>query len=225
MSNTDNNIDIPNDWLIELKKSISTPDLLKPLEFIKQKRMDDICIFPSDFNIFNAFKMCSFKNTKVVVFGQDPYHQEGFANGLAFSVNIGNKIPASLRNIYTEIETDLGSLDCSSGDLEGWARQGVLLLNSALSVEQSKPGSHADIGWDKLINSVINSINLKGGVVFLLWGAHAISKRNLIDERINHVLTAPHPSPLSAYRGFFGCKHFSKTNELLANKKLAPITW
>ena len=225
MSNKDIKIDLPRNWLIELKKSISLADLSKPLEHVITDRMADISVFPSDADMFNAFKMCPFKNTKVVIFGQDPYHQEGVANGLAFSVNSGKKIPASLRNIYKEIESDLGSLDCSSGDLKSWAYQGVLLLNSALSVEQSKPGSHANIGWDKLINSVINSINFKGDVIFLLWGAHAISKRNLIDEKVNHVLIAPHPSPLSAYRGFFGCRHFSKTNKLLADKNIAPIIW
>ena len=170
MSNKDIKIDLPRNWLIELKKSISLADLSKPLEHVITDRMADISVFPSDADMFNAFKMCPFKNTKVVIFGQDPYHQEGVANGLAFSVNSGKKIPASLRNIYKEIESDLGSLDCSSGDLKSWAYQGVLLLNSALSVEQSKPGSHANIGWDKLINSVINSINFKGDVIFLLWG-------------------------------------------------------
>tara|TARA_B110000046_G_C12818472_1_gene324325 strand:- start:14 stop:691 length:678 start_codon:yes stop_codon:yes gene_type:complete len=225
MSNKDISIDLPSNWLAEIQKSISRADLVKPLEHIIHDRAANISVFPPDVDMFNAFKMCPFNNTKVVLFGQDPYHQEGFANGLAFSVNNGKKIPASLRNIYKEIESDLGNLECSSGDLKSWACQGVLLLNSALSVKQSKPGSHAGIGWDKLTNSVINSINSKGDVIFLLWGAHAISKRSLIDEKVNHVLTAPHPSPLSAYRGFFGCRHFSKTNKLLAAKNIAPIIW
>ena len=167
-------------------------------------------------DIYNAFKLCSFKDTKVVILGQDPYHQKGVANGLAFSVNKGKKIPASLRNIYKEIHSDLGVVTHHSGDLSSWARQGVLLINFSLTVEDSKPGSHFSIGWSNVVESVIEILNKKHNLVYLLWGANSISKRHLINETRHVVFTAPHPSPLSAYRGFLGCPKPDLTSRLPA---------
>ncbi|MDA9032926.1 uracil-DNA glycosylase [Gammaproteobacteria bacterium] len=182
-------------------------------------------VYPPVDKIFNAFNLCSFDNTKVVIFGQDPYHQKGLANGLAFAVNKGNKIPPSLRNIYKEIHDDLGFCYHNLGNLEEWARQGVLLLNTSLSVIDSLPGSHSNIGWSMLIDSVIQILSNKRDVIFLLWGSSSAEKEYLIDSEVNYVLKSSHPSPLSSYRGFFGCKHFSKTNDILLNMNKSPIKW
>jgi uracil-DNA glycosylase len=185
---------------------------------------EKISIAPKLENIFKAFEYCSFQKTKVVIFGQDPYFQPGVANGLAFSVNKDQAIPSSLRNIYKEIKNDLGVVSNFDGDLRTWSRQGVLLLNSALTVEDHKPGSHSDIGWNDFIFDVIDSLNKKGKVVFMLWGNNAKKYLDRIDNA-NLVLTTSHPSPLSAYRGFFGCKHFSKCNKYLKQNNRKLIDW
>ena len=216
---------IPNDWDHELRKngiSFNLSELINKLLSLQEAGKE---IYPAFKDIYKAFELCSFSNTKVVIFGQDPYHQPGLANGLAFAVNNGKKIPSSLKNIYKEILDDIGDCVYSSGNLEQWAAQGVLLLNSSLTVNKSEAGSHKSIGWNILIDSVIDLLNIKGGVIFLLWGRDAQEKEKLINKNVNHILKSSHPSPLSSYRGFFGCKHFSLTNELLIKNKKQPILW
>ncbi len=183
-------------------------------------------IFPPEPLIFNACNHCSFENVKVVILGQDPYHGPGQAHGLAFSVQDAVPIPPSLRNIYQEIVSDIGGEVPGSGNLERWSKQGVLLLNTTLTVEPGEAGSHAGWGWEQFTDRVIETISTKkSGVVFLLWGKHAQSKLTLIDTKKHLALEAAHPSPLSAYRGFFGCKHFSQTNDYLISQSLTPINW
>ena len=183
-------------------------------------------IFPKEKDVFNAFKKTSFLDCKVVILGQDPYHGKNQANGLAFSVNQSIKIPPSLRNIFKELKSDLGIENINSGNLESWSNEGVLLLNSTLTVRENEAGSHKDLRWDDFTDTVITKLsNKKEQVIFLLWGSFAQRKSTLIDQEKNIVLIAPHPSPLSAYKGFFGCKHFSKTNKLLIKNKQKPINW
>lgn len=203
--------------------------------FQNEERKKGKKIYPATENIFNAFKLTSFENLKVVILGQDPYHGPGQAEGLSFSVPVGVTSPPSLKNIFKELDSDLQNKDNllengfkipAHGHLAKWAEQGVLLLNTVLTVEESKPGSHANRGWETFTDFVIESIsNKKDHVVFLLWGNYAKSKTSLIDITKHTVLTAAHPSPLSAYNGFFGCKHFSKTNESLMKHNQKPIDW
>lgn len=183
-------------------------------------------VYPPPKFIFNAFALCPFEQVKVVILGQDPYHGPGQAHGLSFSVPDGVTIPPSLRNIYKEIESDLGKKIPESGNLEHWAKQGVLLLNASLTVQKSQPNSHQPLGWELFTDAAIRAVSEeKEHVVFLLWGKFAQNKEGLIDVSKHLVLKAPHPSPFSADRGFFGCQHFSKTNEYLKNHKLKPIDW
>lgn len=183
-------------------------------------------VFPPPKLLFNAFSHCPFNQVSVVILGQDPYHNIGQAHGLAFSVPDGIAIPPSLVNIYKELATDVGKPIPQTGNLEHWANQGILLLNTTLSVRAHEAFSHQGFGWEQFTDAVITTISSKKEhVVFLLWGAPAIKKRGLIDETKHLVLTAPHPSPLSAYRGFFGCKHFSQTNSYLKQHGLPEITW
>ncbi|CAC9934142.1 uracil-DNA glycosylase [Aedoeadaptatus coxii] len=182
-------------------------------------------IFPEAQNIFRAMRLTSFGDTKVVILGQDPYHGEGQAQGLSFSVPKGMKLPPSLVNIYKELEEDMG-IKREDGDLTPWAKQGVLLLNTTLTVRSGQPLSHGKIGWEIFTDKVIQCIgNKKEPVVFILWGAHARGKKRLIHNKEHLILESPHPSPLSAYRGFFGCKCFSKTNDYLRKRGVAPIDW
>lgn len=182
-------------------------------------------IYPPSDLIFNAFNLTPFNKVKVVILGQDPYHQPNQAMGLSFSVPSSVKIPPSLKNIYKEIQDDLGIIEPNSGDLTYWAKQGVLLLNATLTVEANKPNSHSNLGWQTFTDSVIEKISKeKDNVVFLLWGNYAKAKINLIDQNRHFILSAPHPSPL-ARGGFFGCKHFSKTNEILSKIGKTPIDW
>ncbi|MDC1073901.1 uracil-DNA glycosylase [Gammaproteobacteria bacterium] len=218
-------IKLPQSWEKELKNIKLKDNIYSPLNQICLDINKGHDVYPPVDKIFNAFNLCSFDNTKVVIFGQDPYHQKGLANGLAFAVNKGNKIPPSLRNIYKEIHDDLGFCYHNLGNLEEWARQGVLLLNTSLSVIDSLPGSHSNIGWSVLIDSVIQILSNKRDVIFLLWGSSSAEKEYLIDSEVNYVLKSSHPSPLSSYRGFFGCKHFSKTNDILLNMNKSPIKW
>ena len=219
------NIKLPQSWEKELKNIKPKDNVYSPLNQICLDINKGHDVYPPLDEIFYAFNLCSFDNTKVVIFGQDPYHQKGLANGLAFAVNKGNKIPPSLRNIYKEIHDDLGFCYHNLGNLEEWARQGVLLLNTSLSVIDSLPGSHSNIGWSMLIDSVIQILSNKRDVIFLLWGSSSAKKEYLIDSEVNYVLKSSHPSPLSSYRGFFGCKHFSKTNDILLNMNKSPIKW
>ena len=183
-------------------------------------------VFPPRNYIFNALKLTPYENVKVVIMGQDPYHGEGEAHGLSFSVQKGIKIPPSLQNIYKELKDDLGIPIRSEGDLTGWAKEGVLLLNAVLTVEKDKPASHRNYGWEKLTDYIIKVINLKKEpVVFILWGNFAKEKKALITNPIHYVITSAHPSPLSASHGFFGSKPFSKCNQFLESKGITPINW
>jgi uracil-DNA glycosylase len=206
----------------ELKK----PYFEKISDFLEEERNAGKTIFPEPNKIFSAFEQCSIEEIKVVIIGQDPYHGAGQANGLAFSVNVGQKIPPSLRNIFKELKDDLGFEIPTNGDLTAWAKQGVLLLNSVMTVEEGRPGSHQHKGWETFTDAVISSLsNERNGIVFLLWGNYAKSKMELIDASKHKIFTAAHPSPLSAYQGFFHCKHFSKTNEYLLLQGKKPIDW
>ncbi len=186
----------------------------------------DLTIYPPKELIFRALELTPFENIKVVILGQDPYHGEGEANGLAFSVNKGVKLPPSLRNIYEELKSDMGIKIPNHGDLTSWAKQGVLLLNSVLTVEKDKPASHRNIGWEEYTDSIIKKISdKKENIVFILWGKYAQSKKAFIDERKHLVISSPHPSPFSANKGFFGSKPFSKTNTYLKSKGKKEIDW
>jgi len=212
-------------WKQALRAEFEKP-YFKKLEELVSSSYTSSVVYPPHTELFAAFNACPFSDVHVVILGQDPYHAEGQANGLAFSVHDTVKIPPSLRNIYKEITSDIGTTPPLSGNLTRWATQGVLLLNSSLSVEEGQPGSHAGFGWETFTDAVIAAISTnKSHVVFLLWGAHAISKRHLIHEERHLVLTAPHPSPLSAHRGFFGCKHFSQTNTYLTEHGQTSIQW
>ena len=183
-------------------------------------------IFPPASQIFAAFDASAFDKTKVVILGQDPYHGPGQANGLAFSVNPGVAVPPSLRNIFTEIHNDVGTPIPPNGDLSRWAEQGVLLLNSSLTVPQATPKGHSWIGWEQFTDAAVRHLaEERDNLVFLLWGSDAIRKGAFIDRSRHLVLTAPHPSPLSAHRGFFGCRHFSQANAYLAQHGQSPIIW
>lgn len=185
-----------------------------------------IAVYPPAGKIFSAFDLVPFDQVKVVIIGQDPYHGPGQANGLAFSVNPGIDIPPSLRNIFKEITADTGAVIPANGDLTRWANQGVLLLNATLTVRAHQPKSHSMLGWDKFTDAAVRAINeRRTGVVFMLWGSDAIRKGAMIDRGRHLVLTAPHPSPLSAHRGFFGCRHFSQANAYLAAHGTTPIAW
>ena len=180
-------------------------------------------VLPEPKNFFRAFDLCELNKVKVVIIGQDPYHTPGVPNGLAFSVNKNHKLPPSLINIFREIESDLG-IKNYIGDLSAWSRQGVLLLNTCLSVCAGLPASHSNIGWENFTNAAIEEIQKKKNIIFLLWGKHAQQKKAFIQED-NFILEAAHPSPLSANKGFFGCNHFSKTNNLLTSLGSDPIDW
>ena len=180
-------------------------------------------VLPEPKNFFRAFDLCELNKVKVVIIGQDPYHTPGVPNGLAFSVNKNQKLPPSLINIFRELESDLGVKNYI-GDLSAWSRQGVLLLNTCLSVCAGLPASHSNIGWENFTNAAIEEIQKKKNIIFLLWGKHAQQKKAFIQED-NFILEAAHPSPLSANNGFFGCNHFSKTNNLLASLGSDPIDW
>lgn len=196
------------------------------LSFVESERACGKSIYPSNSLVFNALQLTPFSDVKVVIIGQDPYHGPGQAHGLCFSVRPNVPFPPSLQNIYKELIDDMGIAAPSSGCLEKWASQGVLLLNAVLTVEAGKPESHANRGWERFTDKVIQVINeKKEGIVFLLWGSYAQKKGEKIDPRRHYILKAPHPSPLSAHRGFLGCKHFSRTNEILSAQDLKPIDW
>jgi uracil-DNA glycosylase len=219
-------VKIEESWKKRLAEEFEKPYFSAVTEFVKNEYATKQ-IFPPAKQIFNAFNHCSFDACEVVILGQDPYHGPGQAHGLCFSVNDGVRIPPSLQNIFKEIKEDLGKPIPSSGNLERWASQGVLLLNATLTVEAGKPGSHQNKGWEVFTDAVIKCISdEKKDVVFLLWGKYAQDKGKVIDERKHYVLKAKHPSPMAAnYGGWFGCKHFSKTNAYLEDKGLTPINW
>jgi uracil-DNA glycosylase len=194
---------------------------------VARQRESGVTVFPTEKDVFNACNYADLSDVKVVVLGQDPYHGEQQAHGLAFSVQHGVKVPPSLVNIYKELTTDIdGFIAPKHGNLLHWAEQGVLLLNTVLTVQQANAHSHAKLGWETFTEKVISEINNKNpGCVFILWGAHAHKKGKSIDQTKHLVLAGPHPSPLSAYRGFFGCQHFSQANAWLLNKNLTVIDW
>ena len=211
-----------NDWLHKEWKQPYFQELSKFVhEAYKTKK-----VYPPKSQVFSAFEACAYEDIKVVILGQDPYHQPHQAHGMCFSVNVGVKTPPSLMNMYKELHTDLGCFIPNNGYLMPWAKQGVFLLNTTLTVEDSKPKSHYGKGWETFSDHVISKINEKETpVVFLLWGNSAKSKKALIDTNKHLVLEASHPSPLSAYNGFFGCRHFSKANAFLIAHQEAPIDW
>lgn len=214
-----------NDWDGILADEWEKPYYRQLHSFLKEE-YSKTCIYPDMYDIFNALKYTSFADTRAVIIGQDPYHGPGQAHGLCFSVKKGVPLPPSLVNIYKEITDDLGVTMPQHGELTGWAKQGVLLLNTVLTVRAGQPNSHKDKGWEIFTDRVISELNRKETpIVFLLWGANAEKKARVITNPIHKKLITVHPSPLSAYRGFFGCHHFSKTNEILISSGQPPIKW
>jgi uracil-DNA glycosylase len=220
-------VHIESSWKEVLKNEFTKTYFLEIVTFLKMEKNAGKIIYPPGPLIFNAFTQTPFHKVKVVIIGQDPYHNPGQAHGLSFSVPSGVKPPPSLMNIYKEINASIGiPMPVEFGNLIKWAEQGVLLLNAILTVRANEPGSHSKIGWMNFTDTVIKKISdEKSGIVFLLWGKFAQEKQVLIDETKHHVLKAAHPSPFSAYQGFFGCNHFVKTNQLLTELGLQPIDW
>ena len=220
-----NKLNFPDPWL----EALGTAFCEEFLEDMEKKlcafRAENITIFPPSNDIFKALDLVNFESVKILILGQDPYHGFDQANGLSFSVNDGISIPPSLKNIFVELNNDLNIPIPNHGNLTAWATQGVLLLNSALTVELAKPNSHQSLGWDKLTNKIISQLSNRGDVIFVLWGNFAQKKEGLIDRNRNSILCASHPSPLSAYRGFFGCNHFALINKLLRKNKSDEINW
>ena len=201
-------------------------DYYQELQDFVQKRRAEVRVFPEEKNVFNALELTPFESVKVVILGQDPYHGFGQAHGLSFSVQKGIPLPPSLKNIYKELQEDLGGELPTEGDLSHWAKQGVLLLNTVLTVEEGNANSHKGMGWETLTNRLIESLNeLNHPVIFILWGKPAQEKEKLITNPSHVILKAPHPSPLSAYRGFFGSKPFSRVNDILIQQGQTPICW
>ena len=218
-------IKISQKWDEILSEEFNSPTYLSLREFLKEE-YSTRTIYPPMFDIFNALKKVELENVKVVILGQDPYHEEGQAMGLSFSVQKGIIKPPSLVNIYKEITSETGAVMPDHGDLTGWANQGVLLLNTVLTVRAHQANSHKNKGWEQFTDGVIKKISsLNSGVVFMLWGANARSKKQLIDGSKHLILECAHPSPLSAYNGFFGCGHFNKANDYLKGIGKTPIDW
>ncbi|MBQ7588671.1 MAG: uracil-DNA glycosylase [Lachnospiraceae bacterium] len=216
---------ISNDWQKPLSEEFKKPYYRKLYETVKQEYTTHT-VFPPSQDIFNAFALTPLSEVKVLILGQDPYHEPGQAHGLSFSVKPGIEIPPSLVNIYKELHDDLGCYIPNNGFLEKWARQGVMLLNTVLTVRNHQANSHKGIGWEEFTDAAIRVLNNQDRpIVYMLWGRPAQTKTDMLDNRKQLVLTAPHPSPLSAYKGFFGCRHFSKANEYLKNNGLAQIDW
>lgn len=218
-------IDIEPSWHEVLRDEFEKPYFAGLVQFVKLQYANFVC-YPPGKLIFNAFNQCPFDKVKVVLIGQDPYHEPGQAQGLCFSVGDGVKFPPSLRNIFAEIQSDLGIDVPQSGDLTRWAKQGVLLLNATLTVREHAAGSHQNMGWETFTDEVIRKVSEgRENVVFMLWGSYAQSKAKLIDASRHCVLKSAHPSPLSAYRGFFGNHHFSICNQYLQQHGMEPIQW
>lgn len=219
-------VKIDPSWYAVLQPQFEAPYFADLKQFLVAERAQYTC-YPPGSKIFNAFDSTPFDKVKVVILGQDPYHEPGQAMGLCFSVPQGIQVPPSLVNIIKEINDDLGmQIPVTGGDLSGWAEQGVLLLNATLTVRAHQAGSHQRHGWETFTDAAIQALSQqRTGIVFLLWGSYAIAKKALIDTSRHLVLTAPHPSPLSAYRGFFGCRHFSQANAYLQAQGQQPIDW
>ncbi len=219
------NVKIEKSWARELASEFEK-DYFKNLASFVRAEYTSKKVYPKPENVFAAFDLCPFDKIKVVILGQDPYHGPGQAHGLCFSVERGIQNPPSLKNIYKEIESDLGIEMSKSGNLTSWAKQGVFLLNATLTVLASQAGSHQKKGWEEFTDAVIKKLSeKKEGLVFLLWGAYAQSKANFINSQKHFILKAPHPSPLSAHRGFLACKHFSQTNKYLRDNNQSEINW
>ncbi|MEE1185122.1 MAG: uracil-DNA glycosylase [Acutalibacteraceae bacterium] len=218
-------VNIGNDWDQILADEWEKPYYQKLKEFLKTEYKEQK-IYPNMYDIFNSLRYTSFKDTKVVIIGQDPYHGEGQAHGLCFSVKKGVTPPPSLKNIYKELNSDIGMPIPYHGELTHWAKQGILLLNTVLTVREGQPNSHKGMGWEIFTDRIISELNRKEEpIIFLLWGANAEKKAQIITNPLHKKLITVHPSPLSASRGFMGCKHFSKTNELLMQFGMEPIDW
>ena len=218
-------VQIEASWLEKLQSEFDKPYFEQLIQFVKDEYARGVC-YPPGKLIFNAFNLCPFSQLKVVLIGQDPYHEPGQAHGLCFSVNDGVMFPPSLRNIFEEIHSDIGTEVPSSGNLTRWAQQGVLLLNATLTVRAHQAGSHQKHGWEEFTDAVISTVSAeKEHVVFILWGSYAQSKARLIDTTKHCILRSAHPSPLSAYRGFFGNHHFSLCNQYLQQNGLSSINW
>ena len=216
---------IANDWLVPLRPEFGKPYYKKLYETIRAEYGTRTVYPPAD-EIFRAFELTPLSEVKVVILGQDPYHEPGQAQGLCFSVSAGTEIPPSLKNIYKELQTDLGCRIPNNGDLRKWARQGVLLLNTVLTVRAHAANSHRGIGWEEFTDAAIRAVSAQDRpVVYLLWGRQAADKAPMLTNPKHLVLTAPHPSPLSASRGFFGCRHFSAANRFLEEHGITPVDW
>ena len=219
------NVRIEESWREVLQPEFDKPYFELLTEYVRQEYRTHQ-VFPPSSLIFNAFDSCPFNKVKVVILGQDPYHDVGQAHGLCFSVNDGIALPPSLQNIYKEIHDDLGISMPQSGNLQRWAEQGVLLLNATLTVRAHQAGSHQNKGWEVLTDAAIEALaKRRKHLVFMLWGSYAQRKADFVNQHDHLILKAPHPSPLSAYRGFFGCKHFSKANNYLVQNGIEPIQW
>ncbi len=223
--NTPTGWPVESDWTSRLKATLQSEEFNSLLEFVDSQRQIET-VYPAAENVFSAFKLTSFADTKVVILGQDPYHGPDQAHGLSFSVQGEMKLPPSLKNIYKELANDLNIAPPTSGSLTGWAKQGVFLLNTVLTVRQGEANSHRKKGWEKFTDEVIRQLNEHAqGVVFVLWGKPAEKKASLIDASRHAIIAAPHPSPLSAHRGFFGSQPFSKANESLARFGRSGVQW
>ncbi len=222
-----NQVAIAESWKPVLQQEFNKPYFDALIDFLKQEKAAGKTIFPPGPQIFAAFDYTTFNDVRVVIIGQDPYHGQGQAHGLCFSVNKGIAVPPSLQNMYKELKADINGFEIPNhGDLSHWAKQGVLMLNATLTVEKDKAGSHQGKGWEEFTDAVIKAVSTqKENVVFILWGKFAQSKARLIDNTKHLILMAAHPSPFSAYNGFFGCKHFSKTNHYLKQHQLPIINW
>ncbi len=219
-------IQLDDSWLEHIGAEFEQEYMLKLRAFLQQRKMAGAIVFPPGNKIFNALNSTAFSQVKVVIIGQDPYHGPGQAHGLCFSVPHGIAIPPSLRNIYKELHSDGDFIIPEHGCLNAWAEQGVLLLNAVLTVEQGQAAAHQNKGWEKFTDSIIQALNSqRNGLVFMLWGAYAQRKAAMVDESRHCVLKAPHPSPLSAHRGFLGCRHFSKANLWLQQQGQEPVDW
>ncbi len=218
-------VNIGNDWDAVLASDFESENYLNLRKFLKYE-YQNATVYPDMYHIFEALKLTPLQNVKVVILGQDPYHGPGQAHGLCFSVQDGTAFPPSLQNIFKELEQEFGFPFPQSGDLSAWGKEGVLLLNTTLTVRACSPMSHAGKGWEEITDAIIRAVaSKKEPVVYLLWGAHARSKKALIDNPSHLILESVHPSPLSAYRGFFGCGHFAKANEFLAQNGVSPVRW
>ena len=219
------NVKIEQSWKNALSAEFDKDYFIKLTDFVRGEYLSGKTVYPEPQNIFNAFNLCPLDKVRVVIIGQDPYHEPGQAHGLCFSVLPPTPNPPSLQNIYKEIERDLGRNSVTNGDLTHWANQGVLLLNSTLTVAAHMAASHSGRGWEQFTDAVIRALNMRENIVYMLWGSFAQKKAAIVNPEKNLVLKSAHPSPLSAYRGFFGNNHFSRANEYLLQHGMSPIEW